>query len=380
MCYLGQLEGEPKPDVRYTRNGLFFPVIADKADRALYSLRPARFDFRRLDAGFDRRQIFGLTTGTMLATLIGRLSPGLLAEILYNRLGLFGGSGCHSAYAQTDVRDAYVVRRDFAAGCQRDRIRAASDIARPPSRSADCAPRAGRSLYMPGIHLHHTLDTRLAGSRRTESIRPVRCGSARRLGARRHWRRTATASDAGECACLACNARPGWNALTSAQALRDRPLRTGSGIVYFGNEWFAENRTSSHMARRLAAHSRLLYVDSPGMRAPVADGRDLRVHLDQLTQALRRPRSCPVCGVRCAACPGARCGIERFRIRRLRRLGLCAGNAPCRLHRSILWFVVPHPGFLLDAVPHELAIYHCIDDYAAHPGVVMAACAPAMTC
>jgi glycosyltransferase involved in cell wall biosynthesis len=36
---------------------------------------------------------------------------------------------------------------------------------------------------------------------------------------------------------------------------------------------------------------------------------------------------------------------------------------------AVLWFVVPHPSFMLDAVPHDLAIYYCIDDYAAHPGV-----------
>jgi hypothetical protein len=47
------------------------------------------------------------------------------------------------------------------------------------------------------------------------------------------------------------------------------------GIVYFGNDWFAENRTSSHhIARRLAQVAPLLYVSSPGMRAPQASGRD----------------------------------------------------------------------------------------------------------
>jgi glycosyltransferase involved in cell wall biosynthesis len=39
------------------------------------------------------------------------------------------------------------------------------------------------------------------------------------------------------------------------------------------------------------------------------------------------------------------------------------------IEEAILWFVVPHPAFMLDAVTHSLAIYYCIDDYAAHPGV-----------
>ena len=48
-------------------------------------------------------------------------------------------------------------------------------------------------------------------------------------------------------------------------------------IIYFGNDWFAENRTSSHhVAERLAERTRVLYVDVPGLRAPKATGRDLK--------------------------------------------------------------------------------------------------------
>ena len=48
----------------------------------------------------------------------------------------------------------------------------------------------------------------------------------------------------------------------------------GQAIVYFGNDWSAENRTSSHhIARRLSTHCPLLYVEVPGMRPPQATGR-----------------------------------------------------------------------------------------------------------
>ncbi|MBK8740384.1 MAG: glycosyltransferase [Betaproteobacteria bacterium] len=158
----------------------------------------------------------------------------------------------------------------------------------------------------------------------------------------------------------------------SAPAQENGVSRPGSGIVYFGNEWFAENRTSSHhMARRLAGHSRLLYVDSPGMRAPVASGRDLRRIWTKLAQALKRPREvlpglwhCTVPQLPWRTMPG----IERLN----RAYGAWAVRRAMRhvgIVRPILWFVLPHPSFMLDAVPHELAIYYCIDDYAAHPGV-----------
>lgn len=150
------------------------------------------------------------------------------------------------------------------------------------------------------------------------------------------------------------------------------PVARGVGIVYFGNEWFAENRTSSHhMARHLAGKATLLYVDSPGMRPPSASGRDLRRIWNKLAQAMRLPSR---------VAPGLwHCTVPQLPWRRLpaverlnRWFGAWAVKRAMRhagIERAILWFVVPHPSFMLNAIPHELAIYYCIDDYAAHPGV-----------
>ncbi len=144
------------------------------------------------------------------------------------------------------------------------------------------------------------------------------------------------------------------------------------GIVYFGNEWFAENRTSSHhMARRLAGRAPLLYVDSPGMRPPSASGRDIRRIWRKLSQAMRLPTQvlpglwhCTVPQLPWRGLPGVDRLNRWFGAWAVRRAMRHAG-----IDRAVLWFVVPHPSFMLDAVPHELAIYYCIDDYAAHPGV-----------
>lgn len=150
------------------------------------------------------------------------------------------------------------------------------------------------------------------------------------------------------------------------------PDAGGLGIVYFGNEWFAENRTSSHhMARRLAERMPLLYVDSPGMRAPSASGRDLRRIWSKLVQAVRLPRRAPPGLWHCTvpqlpwrAVPGVDRLNRWFGAWAVRRAMRHAG-----IRRAVLWFVVPHPSFMLDSLRHELAIYYCIDDYAAHPGV-----------
>jgi glycosyltransferase involved in cell wall biosynthesis len=143
-------------------------------------------------------------------------------------------------------------------------------------------------------------------------------------------------------------------------------------IVYFGNEWFAENRTSSHhIARRLAKFANVLYVDSPGMRAPSTSGRDLRRIWDKLRQTLRKPSRVPAGLWHCTVpqlpwrgLPGVARLNRWFGGWAVRRAMRHAG-----IERSVLWFVIPHPSFMLDAVPHDLAVYYCTDDHAAHPGM-----------
>lgn len=146
----------------------------------------------------------------------------------------------------------------------------------------------------------------------------------------------------------------------------------GVGIVYFGNEWYAENRTSSHhIARRLAAHCTVLYVDSPGLRAPRASGRDLRRLFRKLAQTLRKPTL--------VASQLWHCTVPQIPLRRLPGVSLlnrCFGRWAVRrairsvgMQSRISWFVVPHPGFLAGQLDEKLKVYYCIDDYAAHPGV-----------
>ena len=61
-------------------------------------------------------------------------------------------------------------------------------------------------------------------------------------------------------------------------------------IVYIGNDWFADNRTSSHqIARLLAQHNRMLYVEAAGQRAPTASKRDLSKIVAKLKKVWANP-------------------------------------------------------------------------------------------
>lgn len=146
----------------------------------------------------------------------------------------------------------------------------------------------------------------------------------------------------------------------------------GYGIVYFGNDWYAENRTSSHhVAARLARSLPVLYVDSPGMRAPNASGRDLKRAVRKVFAAFKRPTRvaedlwhCTVPQLPFRRLPGADAFNRLFGRWAVRRALRLAG-----IRKRISWFVVPHPGVHAGRLGEDLCVYYCIDDYAAHPGV-----------
>ena len=146
----------------------------------------------------------------------------------------------------------------------------------------------------------------------------------------------------------------------------------GVGVLYFGNDWYGENRTSSHhVALRLARRMPVLYVDSPGMRAPNTSGRDLRRAWRKLAASVRRPQRlgerlwhCTVPQLPFRRLPGVEAFNRAFGRWAVRRAARHAG-----IGRRLSWFVVPHPGFLAGRLGEELCVYYCIDDYAAHPGV-----------
>lgn len=159
FCYVGQTEAHAPPGVARSRDGVFHPAAYDRADTALYSQRPARFTYRTLDSGIEQRAALGLPTGSALAKISRRMSPGLLVEAFYSRFGIFGGSRLQSVYAQVRVPDAYDARREGSRlNARVANIRAATDAARDAQPFAGLRPSRRLDIHLPGIHLHHSLD------------------------------------------------------------------------------------------------------------------------------------------------------------------------------------------------------------------------------
>jgi hypothetical protein len=150
------------------------------------------------------------------------------------------------------------------------------------------------------------------------------------------------------------------------------PALAGYSIIYFGNDWSAENRTSSHhIAQRLAARVPLLYVEVPGLRAPKASGRDIRKLWRKLKQAFRAPRAIgeQMWCITMPQLPFRRWAAVRT-INRLLGLYLVRRAAQSlRFEAIISWFVVAHASALAGALSEDLIVYYCTDSYASFPDV-----------
>lgn len=143
-------------------------------------------------------------------------------------------------------------------------------------------------------------------------------------------------------------------------------------ILYFGNDWFAENRTSSHhIARRLAKQFDLFYIECPGMRPPSGSGRDLMKIVRAVRRFMKGPQQVE---------PGIRVmtllQIPLHRLAIVRKLNFFLTWLTVRwttwrhgVRRPVAWFVVPHLAALVGHLGEATSVYYCVDDYAAFPDV-----------
>lgn len=145
------------------------------------------------------------------------------------------------------------------------------------------------------------------------------------------------------------------------------PILDRHAIVYFGNDWFGENRTSSHhIARRLGQRFPLLYVEVPGLRAPEVNSRDIAKLGRKLAKTFQSPKpigpsmwhmTLPQIPYRNA--PGV-ADVNRWFGRRMIRRAV----ASLGFKKIVTWFLVPHPGFLAGNCGESMSVFYAVDDYS----------------
>jgi len=146
----------------------------------------------------------------------------------------------------------------------------------------------------------------------------------------------------------------------------------GQDIIYFSNDWDADNKTSSHhIARQLSKYNRILYVEAGGLRPPRASSYDLRrisVKIKAFIKGIRRinnhifiytPLIFPFHKYRFIK------AINRFiLIRSLKFMCKKLGFG-----KPILWIIIPHISVVVGKLNEKLVVYYCVDNFSSLPGV-----------
>ena len=144
-------------------------------------------------------------------------------------------------------------------------------------------------------------------------------------------------------------------------------------IIYIGNEYSTDNRTSSHhIAHRLSENHNLLYIEASGLRKPRATGSDfgkifrrikkLFSPLKKLENGLRIKSLFILPFPELFFVPWFNKVFTLFTIRRVsKKLGI--GNSP------IIWCTVPTLANIIEELNPLAIVYYCVDDFSALPGV-----------
>lgn len=149
-------------------------------------------------------------------------------------------------------------------------------------------------------------------------------------------------------------------------------MLSGNDIIYIGNDWFTENKTSSHhIAEILLKQNRILYVEGSGQRVPRTSKRDVRKIFTKLRKAWRDPIKIesnfylysPVV-LPFHKYPIVR-RINKFIIKR-QILGACKR---AMFNNPILWILPPHFSSIAGCLKSKGVVYYCVDEYSAQTGV-----------
>lgn len=143
-------------------------------------------------------------------------------------------------------------------------------------------------------------------------------------------------------------------------------------ILYFGNDWGADNKTSSHhIATRLMRDHFVVYIESPGLRAPQTSKRDISKIFAKLANIFKGVRKLDETNYVYTL---FQVPLHKYSfINSLnKKLIVWQVKQLCKklnINEPILWFLLPHVTPVLGKINEKLSVYYCVDDYAELPGV-----------
>ena len=150
-------------------------------------------------------------------------------------------------------------------------------------------------------------------------------------------------------------------------------LRGENIIIFSSDDWSSGLKTSKyHVARQLARHNRVLYVNSIGLRAPTASGRDLRRIVDKLVSFSRIFADTPE-GVFIhtpIAIPFRRSSRSvKLLNSNLLRFSIRAVQLRLSLKRPVVFAFVPTFNDVIGHLGEKAIAYYCIDDMRGYKDI-----------
>lgn len=149
---------------------------------------------------------------------------------------------------------------------------------------------------------------------------------------------------------------------------------TARQFIIFGTDWNRHPSTIQHLARRLAADHRILWVETVGLRAPSLSWYDIKRSWQKLADfaTSRRERIATVYPNIQILCPvtlpftfiGLVRRFNRWSVRR--RL---MGSGIATSGSAVLVLTCPHQVDYIGLMPVACSLYFCMDDYALWPGM-----------
>jgi glycosyltransferase involved in cell wall biosynthesis len=153
---------------------------------------------------------------------------------------------------------------------------------------------------------------------------------------------------------------------------RAAPLKGASILCIASANWDAELWTNSqHLMSRLARDNRVLFVESLGLRRPKARWRDLYRIVGRLRNWARgvRPAGENLLVYSPLIVPFYNASWVRDLNFWILRTSLSSIARRHGFRAPILWTFLPTSSDLVGHLGESLAIYHCVDEYGANPGV-----------
>jgi len=143
-------------------------------------------------------------------------------------------------------------------------------------------------------------------------------------------------------------------------------------VLYFGNEWGADNRTSSHhIASRLMRDYNFVYIESPGLRSPQFTKHDVLRIFKKLAQIFKKKRVIDTSTFvkTLYQIPFYSFPLVKFINRMMIKSQVKKICRDYKISKPIIWCVLPHVADVLDSVENKCSVYYIVDEFEEMPGV-----------